>query len=82
MAMTKEEREKLEKLPASDLVEMLNKLRDENEKNSKEAVKEREKVMREFFNKTSQTEEDAEQEEVAKDWRKSKPFQRLKNKFK
>lgn len=82
MAMTKEEREKLEKLPASDLVEMLDKLRDENEKNSKEAVKEREKVMREFFNKTSQTEEDAEQEEVAKDWRKSKPFQRLKNKFK
>ena len=82
MAMTKEEREKLEKLPASDLVEMLNKLRDENEKNSKEAVKEREKVMREFFNKTNQTEEDAEQQEVAKDWRKSKPFQRLKNKFK
>lgn len=82
MAMTKEEREKLEKLPASDLVEMLDKLRDENEKNSKEAVKEREKVMREFFNKTNQTEEDAEQEEVAKDWRKSKPFQRLKNKFK
>ena len=82
MAMTKEEREKLEKLPASDLVEMLDKLRDENEKNSKEAVKEREKVMREFFNKTNQTEEDAEQEEFAKDWRKSKPFQRLKNKFK
>lgn len=82
MAMTKEEREKLEKLPASDLVEMLDKLRDENEKNSKEAVKEREKVMREFFNKTNQTEEYAEQEEVAKDWRKSKPFQRLKNKFK
>lgn len=82
MAMTKEEREKLEKLPASDLVEMLDKLRDENEKNSKEAVKEREKVMREFFNKTNQTEEEAAKDEPAKDWRKSKPFQRLKNKFK
>lgn len=82
MAMTKEERDKLEKLPASDLVEMLAQLRDENEKNSKEAVKEREKVMREFFNKTSQTENDADWEEGAKDWRKSKPFQRIKNKFK
>lgn len=81
MAMTKEEREKLEKLPASDLVEMLDKLRDENEKNSKEAVKEREKVMREFFNKTNQTEEDAAKDEPPKDWRNSKAFQRLKKKF-
>ena len=81
MAMTKEERERLEKLPASDLVEMLAKLRDENEKNSKEAVKEREKVMREFFNKTNQTEEEAAKDEPAKDWRNSKAFQRLKKKF-
>lgn len=82
MAISEEERKNLEKLPQSDLIDMLDKLREENEQNCKKAVEERTRIMKEFFDGKGKAEEEDDGDTGETDFRKSDAFKRLKARFK
>lgn len=82
MAISEEERKKLEKLPQTDLIDMLDKLREENEQNSKKAIEERTRIMKEFFDGKGKAEEEDGEDTGETAFRKSDAFKRLKARFK
>lgn len=74
--MTDEEKEKLKKLPADDLVSMLEAERDARAKAEGKFAEERKKIIHDFFDGAGEEEQDEEGGEAFK-----KQLERLKKRF-
>lgn len=78
--ITDEEREKLKKLSADELIDMVGTLREDAERNEKTARDERKKIMEEFLNGGDKDDEEEKSGGDLFDLKGNEAFQKLKKK--